>query len=182
MPTFAAFDQEKSELESVLSSGILERAPNLAHLLAYVCSKYFDGAGQQVKEYNIAVEALGRPPDFDQKKDSIVRVEAHKLRKRLREYYQSEGANHPVHIEIPPGQYAPKFIFQHAPAPDPAAPPVDSYLPSLPETLPVEPETLVAVVRKAPTNAIRRTWLGIAAAGVIVLSVVIALALHKKSN
>src|SRR5258708_1993515 len=114
MPTFAAFDQEKSELESVLSSGILERAPNLAHLLTYVCSKYFDGAGEQVKEYNIAVEALGRPPDFDQKKDSIVRVEAHKLRKRLRQYYKTEGADHPIHIEIPPGQYAPKFIFQHS--------------------------------------------------------------------
>ena len=114
MPTIAAFDQEKSELDSVLSSGILERAPSLAHLLTYVCSKYFDGAGEQIKEYNIAVEALGRPPDFDQKKDSIVRVEAHKLRKRLREYYESEGADHPVRIEIPPGQYTPRFVFQHA--------------------------------------------------------------------
>src|ERR1700719_1392867 len=120
MPTIAVFDQEKAELDSVLSSGILERAPTLAHLLVYVCSKYFDGAGEQVKEYNIAVEALGRPPDFDQKRDSIVRVEAHKLRKRLREYYQKEGADHPIRIEIPPGQYAPKFIFQHAPPQDDA--------------------------------------------------------------
>jgi hypothetical protein len=120
MPKIAAFDREKSELDSVLSSWILERAPSLAHLLTYVCSKYFDGASEQIKEYNIAVEALGRPPDFDQKKDSIVRVEAHKLRKRLREYYKSEGADHPVRIEIPPGQYVPKFIFQHAPAQDAA--------------------------------------------------------------
>src|SRR5262249_28747872 len=114
------YDQEKSEFQSVLSSGVLDRAPNLAQLLTYVCCKYFDGATEQIKEYNIAVEALGRPPDFDQKKDSIVRVEAHKLRKRLREYYESEGADHPVRIEIPPGQYTPKFIFQDAPARDAA--------------------------------------------------------------
>ena len=292
MPTIAVVDQEKAELDSVLSSGILERAPTLAHLLVYVCSKYFDGAGEQVKEYNIAVEALGRPPDFDQKRDSIVRVEAHKLRKRLREYYQTEGADHPIRIEIPPGQYAPKFIFQHPPphedvrtlaagwsdlpheavllqlarilkSPhfqpsdqcslflqhivehagassdwleehtlgvevfarnpdydikqdpivrttagrvrkrldryymDPAHErelritlPVDSYMPEarLPavesDAAPslLEPATL-AVVRKAPSNSLRRGWLfAIAAAGVVTLSVVITLALHKKSN
>src|SRR6266851_4541544 len=129
MHAAADFGQERLELEAILGSGIFHRAPNLAQVLTYVCAKYFEGAGEQVKEYNIAVEALGRPPDFDQKKDSIVRVEAHKLRKRLREYYQSEGADHRVHIEIPPGQYAPKFIFQQAPAPDAAALPVDSYIP-----------------------------------------------------
>ena len=117
MPTSADFAQERHELERVLGSGIFNRAPNLAHLLTYVCSKYFEGAAEQIKEYNIAVDALGRPPDFDQKRDSIVRVEAHRLRKRLREYYDSDGADHPVRIEIPPGQYAPLFLAQGTPAP-----------------------------------------------------------------
>jgi len=182
MPTIAAFDQEKSELDSVLSSGILERAPSLAHLLTYVCSKYFDGAGEQIKEYNIAVEALGRPPDFDQKKDSIVRVEAHKLRKRLREYYESEGADHSVRIEIPPGQYTPKFIFQHAP--------VESYVPEsgfpageatdVP-SLRAEPEAGVAAARAARSKTVRRRWL-IAAAAVLILSGVVSLTFHRKNN
>jgi len=106
------FEQEKHEFQTLLASGIFDRAPNLAQVLTYVCGKYFEGAAGQIKEYNIAVEALGRPVGFDQKRDSIVRVEAHRLRKRLREYYESEGAGHSVRIDIPPGQYAPTFVRQ----------------------------------------------------------------------
>src|ERR1022692_3483560 len=112
MHAAADFAQEKHELDALLASGIFNRAPNLAHVLTYVCEKYFEGSGEQIKEYNIAVEALGRPAQFDQKRDSIVRVEAHRLRKRLREYHEAGGAGHPVRIEIPPGQYAPKFLRQ----------------------------------------------------------------------
>jgi hypothetical protein len=117
MHAAADFVQEKNELQSVLASGIFNRAPNLAHVLTYVCGQYFEGAGEQIKEYNIAVEALGRPAGFDQKRDSIVRVEAHRLRKRLREYYEAEGAGHSVRIDIPSGQYAPQFVRQRLPQP-----------------------------------------------------------------
>src|SRR5271166_7135333 len=110
MHSTTEFEQEKHEYQSVLASGIFHRAPNLAQVLTYVCERYFEGAAEQIKEYNIAVEALGRPAGFDQKRDSIVRVEAHRLRKRLREYYESDGADHTLRIEIPPGQYAPKFL------------------------------------------------------------------------
>ena len=101
----------KVELESVLHSGLFAHAPSLAQFLNYVCSKSFEGKADQIKEYNIAVEALGRKTrEYDQKRDSIVRVEAHRLRKRLRQYYASEGANHPLQILIPPGQYVPQFV------------------------------------------------------------------------
>jgi hypothetical protein len=112
MQTAADFSEEKSELQSVLASGIFNRAPNLAHVLTYVCGQFFEGAAEQIKEYNIAVEALGRPAGFDQKRDSIVRVEVHRLRKRLREYYEADGAGHSVRIDIPSGQYAPQFVRQ----------------------------------------------------------------------
>src|SRR6266567_6408265 len=111
MQAAADFRQERHELDSILASGILNRAPNLAQVLTYVCEKYFEGAAEQIKEYNIAVDALGRPPEFDQKRDSIVRVEAHRLRKRLREYYDGEGAGHEIHVDIPSGQYTPRFAF-----------------------------------------------------------------------
>lgn len=101
----------KSELDSVLRSGLFTHAPSLVKFLSYVCAKSFEGKADQIKEYNIAIEALGRKtPEYDQKKDSIVRVEAHRLRKRLRHYYASEGANHAVQILIPPGQYVPQFL------------------------------------------------------------------------
>jgi hypothetical protein len=119
MHAAADFVQEKNELQSVLDSGIFNRAPNLAHVLTYVCGQYFEGAAGQIKEYNIAVEALGRPAGFDQKRDSIVRVEAHRLRKRLREYYEADGAGHTVRIDIPSGQYAPHFVRQRPPQPSP---------------------------------------------------------------
>ena len=108
-PVSAQADQERAELEAVLQSGIFARAPNLASFLKYICERHFDGEAESVKEYCIAVEALNRPSDFDPKQDSIVRVEAHRLRKRLAEYYAAAGASHPIHIEIPNGQYSPKF-------------------------------------------------------------------------
>jgi hypothetical protein len=110
MPSTVGLREEKAELEAVFASGIFGRAPGLARMLDYVCTKYFEGQADQVKEYNIAVEAFGRPADFDQKRDSIVRVEAHRLRKRLSEYYDRQGASHRIRIVLPSGQYVPQFV------------------------------------------------------------------------
>ncbi len=103
-----------------MDSRIFARAPNLALFLTYVCGKYFDGESDRIKEYNIAVEALGRPPDFDQREDAIVRVEAFRLRKRLNRYYENEGAGHEIQISIPPGQYVPQFIWRKIKAEPPS--------------------------------------------------------------
>src|SRR5437867_1201504 len=110
MSKASGHEQERTELQALLSSGVLLRAPNLAQILSYVCEKYFQGQADQIKEYNVAVDALGRPPDFNPKLDAIVRVEAHRLRKRLKQYYEAEGAGHAIEITIPPGQYAPAFV------------------------------------------------------------------------
>jgi hypothetical protein len=101
--------EERAELQSVLASKVFTRSPHLAQMLRYVCEKHWDGDHDRLKEYSIAVEALGRSADFDQTQDSIVRVEAHRLRKRLREYYQDEGAGNQVRIVIATGSYIPEF-------------------------------------------------------------------------
>jgi hypothetical protein len=103
------FEIERAELQAVLESEIFRRAPLLHSFLSYICEKYFRGEAQDIKEYSIAVDALGRPTDFNHTTDSIVRVEAHRLRKRLREYYEANGASHSVQIRIPPGAYVPVF-------------------------------------------------------------------------
>src|ERR1035437_3871234 len=103
-------DQCKAELEAVIASGIFAKAPSLALLLDYVCKKDVGGQAKQNKEYNIRVEALGRPPSFDPRQDSIVRVEAFRLRKRLKQYYENEGADRHLRIVIPSGQYVPQFL------------------------------------------------------------------------
>ncbi len=102
-------DLQKAELQAILASKHFTRAPSLAKLLTYLCHKYFDGEADQIKEYTIAVELYNRAPDFHSKEDPIVRVEATRLRTRLKEYYQSEGRDHSVHINIPLGQYTPEF-------------------------------------------------------------------------
>jgi hypothetical protein len=78
-------------------------------LLQYLCNKYLEGATEEVKEYQIGVEVLGRPPSFDPAEDAAARVEAHRLRKRLKEYYETEGRNHSLRIELPLGHYAVAF-------------------------------------------------------------------------
>src|SRR5215467_8490087 len=101
----------RKELEALMASRLFDRAPNMGVLFRWVCTKALEGRAEEIKEYNIAVEAFGRPPDFDKRRDSIVRVEAHRLRKRLLQYYEQEdGAAHEVRIQIPPGQYAPVFV------------------------------------------------------------------------
>lgn len=126
MPSRVDFQVERAELEGVLSSGIFARSPILAQMLKYVCDRHFNGQSHEIKEYNIAVEAFGRPADFDQARDSIVRVEAHRLRKRLQEFYKAAGASHEIQIVLPPGNYIPQFVHRleaapPAPLPEPVA-------------------------------------------------------------
>jgi len=106
------FQGERAEIEALLRSGIFSRAPHLVSFLTYICARYFEGQAGQIKEYTIGVEAFGRTAAFDPKKDSIVRVEAHRLRKRLSEYYAGAGAEHRIRILIPNGQYIPRFLIR----------------------------------------------------------------------
>ncbi|HEY3625857.1 MAG TPA: malectin domain-containing carbohydrate-binding protein [Terracidiphilus sp.] len=102
-------DEQRAELKSVLESAHFLRAPKLAQLLSYLCDTLFSGQSAQIKEYSIGVEVFGRGSGFDQNTDSIVRVEANRLRKRLAEYYAAEGASHRLRITVPVGQYVPEF-------------------------------------------------------------------------
>jgi hypothetical protein len=105
-------DAEREECEWLLTSGALGRSGNLTRVLRYVCEEYFQGRADQIKEYTIAVGALGRRTEFDPQTDTIVRVTVHALRKRLMEIYQNEGAGRAVRLILPPGHYAPSFVHQ----------------------------------------------------------------------
>jgi len=102
--------QEEAELEAVFASGTFAKSQGLARLLKYLCHKYFEGHASDLKEFNIGVEALGRLADFDPTSNSIVRVELHRLREKLKRYYETEGLHDPVFIVLKPGNYAPQFL------------------------------------------------------------------------
>ena len=105
----ACWQAERAELQAVLQSPLFARSPALTHLLSYLCEKTFAGETDQIKEYSIAVDVFDRQESFDQDTDSIVRVHANRLRKRLSEYYAGEGVPHELQIIIPVGQYVPTF-------------------------------------------------------------------------
>jgi hypothetical protein len=113
-PQSVDLDEQRAELKSVLASPHFLRAPKLARLLSYLCERLFAGEAVHIKEYSIGLEVFGRGESFDQNSDSIVRVEANRLRKRLAEYYSAEGALHRLQISIPVGQYVPEFEPGHA--------------------------------------------------------------------
>jgi hypothetical protein len=121
----------RDALDRILRSGALNRAPKLILFLRYICEMQLAGRTDAIKEYSIAVEALGRCGDFDQKKDSIVRVEAYRLRKRLAEYYEAAGAEDPMEILLPPGSYVPVFRRRNGAAKPSSAVPTAAELPSV---------------------------------------------------
>ncbi|MGE5647596.1 MAG: malectin domain-containing carbohydrate-binding protein [Acidobacteriota bacterium] len=115
-------DQVRAEINSILAAPAFTRSPRLGRLLTYLCTKALAGESAQIKEYAIGVDVMDRPATFDPAEDAIARVEVHRLRKRLREYYEKEGAADRVQIVIPNGQYVPVFL-PGAPERGKAAPP-----------------------------------------------------------
>jgi hypothetical protein len=113
---------EREALDRILASGIFTRSPNLENILVYLCNQYFEGNSHLVKEYSVATEACHRGTDFDPKRDSIVRVEMHRLRRRLQEYYESRGEAEPVRITIPAKSYTPEFEVLGTPIAAPSPP------------------------------------------------------------
>jgi len=160
-------EHERAELDAVLSSSLFRKAPNQSRLLRYLCDRHFEHEIEQPKEHQIAIEALGRNDSFDQRENSIVRVEAYRLRRRLQRYYESEGRLHPLRIALDPGQYRVRFVeAKDCPA---------EILPDL------EPEEVAQPDEPPPHRRIR--WIALSAAALAIIAaaiVVILLARRPK--
>src|SRR5579872_6632851 len=102
-------DQQREQLDRVLHSEVFKAARGLQRFLEYVGAKTLAGLSDEVKEYAIGTEVFGRPPDYDPRIDTVVRVQALRLREKLREYYEGEGAGDEVLLAIPKGHYVPFF-------------------------------------------------------------------------
>ena len=116
-------DQEKREfLEAVLSSATFARSAQLRALLRYICEREMAGQSQELTEYQIAVDVLGRRKNIDLSDDASVRNRAYELRQRLEKYYTTEQPHAAVRIEVPRGGYVPQYTRQSPAAPaEPAA-------------------------------------------------------------
>ncbi len=105
-----ALRERHAALDAVLASGTFSRNARLGKLLRYLCAKSFAGESSSLKEYTIATDVFGRSSDFDQSTDAIVRVEIHRLRKKLKEFYGGEGSHQFIEIVIQSGNYSPEFL------------------------------------------------------------------------
>lgn len=90
---------------------MLHGSESLCKLLRYLARHVLDHPGTSIKEYQIATEVFGRSADFDPQLDSMVRVQAGRLRVKLSEYYSLDGAEDPIIVELPKGTYV--LAFHH---------------------------------------------------------------------
>jgi hypothetical protein len=109
-------DQCLGQIDRLVNSQVLHGSESLCKLLRYLGENALDRPGSSLKEYQIATEVFGRPPDFDPQHDSVIRVQVGRLRLKLAEYYRTEGSDDNLIVEIPKGSYAVSFHPRH-PAP-----------------------------------------------------------------
>src|SRR5260370_13643020 len=101
----------------VAESVHFKKSPKLREFLLYVCERTLQNRQDEVREHQIGNQVFGRREHYSPAEDNIVRVEARQLRKRLDEYFASEGKEEPVVIVIPKGTYIPSFAPRPMPEP-----------------------------------------------------------------
>ena len=117
-PTLAPMDPAapgpeaiRQQLERILASAQFANAPSMGKMLRFVVEHALEGTADRLKEYTLGVEVFGRGGDFDPRQDTIVRVQARRLRERLVDYYDLSGSADPVRIGLPTGHYVPSFAW-----------------------------------------------------------------------
>lgn len=98
-----------AHLDKILASTEFARSERLSRFLRFTVEQALEGRVDQLKEYVVGVEVFDRQPSYDPRIDPIVRVEARRLRSKLQKYYESEGRDDELWIELPKGSYVPVF-------------------------------------------------------------------------
>jgi hypothetical protein len=110
-------DGARREISTLLNSKAFATSETHRRLLEYLAAKSLSGATDHLKEHTIGIEALGKPASYDPQEDSIVRTQISRLRLKLLDYYQSDGKNDPVRVEIPKGGFRLEFHLRDNAAP-----------------------------------------------------------------
>jgi adenylate cyclase len=109
MRVLTEIEVQQAVARVLMSPGFI-RSERHRRFLSFIVDETLQGRGDRIKAYTIATSAFGRSEGFDPQQDSIVRIEAGRLRRALEHYYLTEGADAPVRIVIPKGTYVPQFI------------------------------------------------------------------------
>jgi hypothetical protein len=95
------------ELEKILASPVFASSHRLVRFLRFVVEQVLKNEADRLKEYLLGISVFDREESYDPRTDPIVRVEASRLRTKLREYYDTDGRTDPILIELPKGTYVP---------------------------------------------------------------------------
>ena len=169
-------EEKRRALELLLESRVLRRCDQLKKMLRFVCEAEISGRSEELNEYLIGVEALGRPTSYNPVEDSTVRTRAYELRNKLKTFYTTEAPDAPVRIEIERGAYVPRFIRHSEPEPALTALPVASARPA--EALPIAPRP----ARRRRLAALAMTFVVLALAGYRLFRPVQASMLGQRDN
>jgi hypothetical protein len=104
-------EEKLQQLERVVGSQAFHESESLRSFLSFIVNKLVAGEEDQIKEYTIAIDVFSRGAQFNPRIDSVVRVQAGRLRYKLQEYYSTEGKADKILIELPKGHYKPVFSY-----------------------------------------------------------------------
>jgi len=111
----ATATQVRAQRDRILASKGFSGSGRQSAFLEYVVNEALEGRADRLKEFTLGIEVFEKDESFDPSVDSIVRVEATRLRSKLSEYYVGEGQGDPVRIGIPKGHYVPVFLLADVP-------------------------------------------------------------------
>jgi TolB-like protein len=158
-------DDVRRQLDRLLASAVFANAGRMSRFLRFVVAKSLAGEGERLKEYVIGVEVFDRDESYDPRLDSIVRVEAARLRSKLAEYYAGEGRDDAVVLSLPKGGYAPIVTRVDRPAAVNGASPTNgAAAAAIPSVLPEQaPQRLLLARRRWALAALLAAGAGTAA-------------------
>lgn len=167
----------RDELAKLLRTVYFANSKRYPALLRYVVEKTLDGRSEDLKERILGIEVFQREPDYDTNNDTIVRVTAGEVRKRLAAIYHESDSGHEIQITLPVGSYIPEFF--RITLPDFSAP---SRQPELAISVANALEVPKDLTPTPPPMSFRMAWNKIAAGIALVLlgMVCFALFLHLR--
>lgn len=110
----------RAQVERIFQSKVFRNSELLRHLLTYLVDASLAGTADELKEYTVAVDALGKPSSYDPRQESAVRMQVGRLRQKLAEYYRTEGAEDRIVVDLPKGGFRIVFEPRVAEAEEPA--------------------------------------------------------------
>lgn len=140
---------ERALIARIIASRSFARSERLSALLSYLATMSLKGRGRELSEQRIGQTVFGRKPSYDASADGIVRTQVSRLRRRLEQYYATEGHQEPLRVQIPRGSYL--VVFERV---------VEDVLPVPPasQTAPVATESILLSIKQHRLSMTHLPW------------------------